>query len=513
MSNDPAYQSRYRKNNAEKLKAYHRERRTGTYGAPATLEEQHACTADPRKSLRSEFGVVSEKAVLCMLCWRRYQDVARHLLSCPKRPDEWSGSFATAYKSRFGLNRHTSLRCEELQERHRKRPASKRLGEIASTRKGDPRWKEHLAEIRNNTPPTRALEVRLDIAQHSQGDADPARQKVSHVTVVKLFLLEGLLPYEIAEKTRLNHAAVIAALERVFGFRGACQIAHGEPLTGRWAKDFLDRFSLNAHHLQRARGIASGWFSQATSAERLDRPLKADKAALLVDLERALLRQLLLIPEFRDRDVFKTTCPNLSNSYQRLTEAMIAVPALRGDQPEDSWIDSILQVEIAAGTDHRFRTMLFWLPRFLDFTRSKKDWRDRWPSPSDLAIAVLAFDYGTSEWTIREAISQRATVIASDTLRSASTSRLKDLPKRGGHVPGKMSEGTRLRIRLSAALDVVKVPEKDQAVRLFPRQNDKAARLSSLYTFRHRYKRLIQLSKLGMTSQLAEKIVSSSRLS
>lgn len=526
MWSDPNRARQWRQDHAEGQKAYARRRRTAGYGPPATPDEQQACLADPRKSLESKFGIVTPEHVLCMLCWHRYQELGHHLGQCEKRAAAWHGqkNLPDLYRDLVGFNHETALACEAV--RAERGETANKHG-LSGYAKKDPNRKELLDRNRpSNIGRKHSRQARLNKADRQRGRAFPERQTVSHESYVRQFLFASrkrkksrskrvpwtlsAAPEEIARKAGTEPNTVAVALRRVFGLRpkGECVFSHGEPLTGRWLTEFAERFCLRATDMERAFGFSSGWYTQATSAARQSNPLHRSKATVLATAERELLRRVTAVREFRDADVLRVVCPKLPEMCTYIAEAVREMPAFGS---ATNWLPQLVadsrRETASSPTRWDRRGFLCSLPGFIRFTKRFHDWRTKWAAPHELATAFLAFDYETSESTIREAIAERSENIPRLALQLAARAALEHLPKRGGRVG--LDSHTAIRIRRAAAFLLCGYTQTTMARYLFGVGDDsqeESALQSTLKLF-IRHRRRIELTRLSLSDHESRAIV------
>ncbi|MGC1107109.1 MAG: hypothetical protein WA876_11270 [Candidatus Acidiferrales bacterium] len=516
MYKNPKDAQRWRMAHTEESKAYHRRRRTASYGPPATPEQQKACDpriGDPRRSLQGKFGIVDASFVFCMLCWNRYQELGHHLPHCERLPPEWceAASLTKKYRREFGLNSGTSLACESYGSQRRQVANAHDLSKSHASGANREKHLKHLSRIRpNNTGVAHSREASLNKSDRQRGIAFPERQTVPHESYVSQFLFDGTAAEKIARKSGTELNTVAIALKRVFGFRvrGKCVFSRGEPLTGRWLTEFAERFCLRATDLESAYGFSSGWYTQATSDARQPNPLHHSKATVLAAAERELLKSLMAVRKFLDADVLRTVCPKIPERCAYIAEvAREVVPT--GDPIE--WLpqlvdDSRREAALSSAPWNR-RGFLCSFPSFIRFTKQFPDWRTKWAAPHELATAFLAFDYETSESTIREALANRSQAIPQLALRLAAHSALEHLPRRGGRVG--LDSDTRHRIRCAAAFLRCGYTQTTMARYLFGVGDDsqEESALQSTFKLFIRHRRRIKLTKLSLSDHESRAIV------
>ncbi|HVA16448.1 MAG TPA: hypothetical protein VMV59_01915 [Candidatus Dormibacteraeota bacterium] len=488
MSNDPAYQRRYRQDNAEKLKAWHRAHRTSRYGAPATAEEQKACLADPRKSLESKFGIVTAKFVFCMLCWHRYQELGHHLGHCKKRPAAWHGkrNLKDLYCDLpfVGLCHGTALACEALCTDRGETADKHGLGEYAKT---DPNRKELLARIRpSNIGRKHSRQARLNKSDRQRGVANRARQTVPDETILRYWLVERLDLKAIARKTGKHASVIRARLERIFGtkVRRDGFFLDGQMVNGAWIKAMLlSPLQIKSPELESFVDAGVAWWLRS---DRLERPLRTALAKSLIEARGWLTKRLIDgRSDYSKSALLATIVPNLS---QQREEADIATRLLRDASAFERFTADISRD--SSSLSH-FRRVLGWVA---EISRTLKSSRS--------AVDFLATKYGVTGEIIRGALVEKPERVPAEVMRAIIQPFLTEGRPVRGRLPGILSD-TRAHIKLAARFSLQGFEKTEMAQYVFADKPGSAK--SNIHRLFHDYGDLIEFEKLKMTSSQGRK--------
>lgn len=490
MSNNPAYQRRYRQDNTEKLKAWQRAYRTSRYGPPATVEQQQACLADQRKSLESKFGIVTEKFVFCMLCWHRYQELGHHLGRCEKRPAAWHGqkNLPDLYCDLVGFNHVTALACETV--RAARGEVADKHGLREYVKADDDRkelQKKLLGRIRpSNIGRKHSRQARLNQGDRQRGKALVARQTVGDSTILRYWLAEGLDLKAIARKTGKHASVIRARLERIFGtkVRQDGFFSDGQMVNGTWIKAMLlSPLQIKPPELESFVDAGVAWWMRS---DRIERPLRTALAKLLVEARRWLTKRLVDgHSDYPKSVLLATIVPNLS---QQCEEVDIATRLLRDASAFEQFTTD---VSPDSSDLSQFRRTLGWVAEI-----------NRMPKSPRSAVDFLATKYGVTEEIIRGAIAQKPEPVPVEVMRAIIQPFLtEDRPVRGRR-PGILSD-TREHIKRAASLSLQGFTKTEMASHVF---DDKPlSAKSNIHRLFHDYGDLIEFEKLKITSSRGRK--------
>jgi hypothetical protein len=386
-----------------------------------------------------------------MLCWNPRGELGHHKCVIGAGGPE-------GYASKVGLPLRVPLWCEKFAKSKSR----------VSTKKCAPHvrryWRENPDFLRGRAKPTTWKQT-------------PKGERVSDATLLREWMLDGRAIEKVAGSHGMSNGAVMRRLHRILGFpiRRFFYAVHGEPVTKRWVRNLLNRFQLRAGELGAAVGRNRNFIDNLTRPSELGGMPRLASAKLLVRFERDLIAALLVskrISQLSQPSVLKGAVPDLEERYRALLRPLAWLLSEReGDSPSfiRAKLDRVSEEsrqEVATGGPYQWRRFLCWLPSWLAFWSDNPNWKERWPTASKLATAVLAFDLGCKEWVVTTALLKQTRALPPSELKLWVRFALSHTARKLGRTPGE-DILTRRRKKLAAAYLKLGWSKTDMAEQVF----------------------------------------------